>query len=73
MRLATIWTIPAMSVTERLRRTRDAATLWTAHRLPRRLAYWSLIDTGARHMRAHPTAVMPQIRYDEVLRDFEGA
>lgn len=65
MRLRTIWTIPAMSLTERLRRTRDALTLSAAHRLPRRLAYWSLVDTGARHMKADEE--VPAVTYMDVL------
>ena len=32
-------------------RLRDQVLLGIAHRLPRRLAYWSLIDSGVRHMR----------------------
>ena len=30
---------------ERGRRLRDDACLWLAHRLPRRLRYWVIIDT----------------------------
>ena len=48
--LHTIWTLPASDTTERLRRTRDALAREVAHRLPRRLAYWSLVDTGVRHL-----------------------
>ena len=47
--LHTIWTLPASDTTERLRRTRDALAREVAHRLPRRLAYWSLVDTIVRH------------------------
>ena len=65
MRLRTIWTIPAMSLRERLRRTGDEWFLRTlAHRLPRRLAYWSLIDSGGRYMR---NDVVPEVSFMTVL------
>lgn len=50
MKLTTIWTIPAMTLPERLRRTGEAATRWVAHRLPARLRYWVVINAGARHI-----------------------
>ena len=40
MRLITIWTIPAMSMFERIRRTADWADLAIARKLPRRIQYW---------------------------------
>lgn len=40
MRLSTIWTIPSMSTMERLRRTREWASLATASKLPQRIKYW---------------------------------
>jgi hypothetical protein len=64
MKLTTIWTIPAMSLRERLDRTRQWAWREIAHRLPRSLAYWSLIDTGARHMR---NDIVPEVTFVTVL------
>lgn len=43
MRFWTIWTLPAMSFDERLRRTRDWAALAIAVRLPLRIRYWSMV------------------------------
>lgn len=43
MRLTTIWTIPAMSLPERLRRTREWASMKAAWALPRRVLYWAAV------------------------------
>jgi hypothetical protein len=66
MRLTTIWTIPAMSLGERFRRTGEAALIAIAHRLPRALAYRSFIDTGARHI--HSDEIVTDVSYLDVLR-----
>lgn len=65
MRLKTIWTMPAMSFRERLRRTGEVALIALAHRLPRALAYRSFIDTGVRHTR--PDEVVTDVRYMDIL------
>ncbi|QYC53741.1 hypothetical protein SEA_LEROY_75 [Gordonia phage Leroy] len=65
MKFTTIWSIPAMSLGERLRRTEEAFWRWLAHRLPRKLAYWSYIDTGVRHM---GDDVVPEVTYTEILK-----
>ena len=69
MRLRTIWTLPDMSLPERIDRTQEWAWRTVAHRLPRRLAYWSLIDSGVRVMR--PDEIVPEVRYMEVLERME--
>ena len=46
MKLATIWTIPNMSIGERLSRTADLAAMKAAHHLPNRVKYWAFIDVG---------------------------
>lgn len=65
MRFRTIWTIPAMSLRERLRRSRDWAAAAIAHRLPRRIAYWSFIDTGVRAIKNDE--VVPEVTYMALL------
>jgi len=65
MRLTTIWTPTAMPLTERLSRTGEWVIREVAHRLPRRLAYWSFIDTGVRHM--HADEVVPEVPYMVIL------
>jgi hypothetical protein len=54
MRLRTIWD-PTINygLRERLGRTGEAFMRGLAHRLPRRLAYWSLIDSGVRYTEPH--------------------
>lgn len=66
MRLTTIWTLPGLPLRERLSRTGEAIVRGIAHRLPRRLAYWSFIDTGVRHMR--DDEVVPEVRFMDVLK-----
>lgn len=65
MKLTTIWTLSGMSLRERVRRTNEAAIRGLAHRLPRRLAYWSFIDTGVRHIASNET--VPDVRYTDLL------
>jgi hypothetical protein len=42
-KLTTIWTLPAMTLRERLRRTADWADLKIAARLPKRVRYWAFV------------------------------
>lgn len=70
MKLTTIWSISAMTLGERLRRTGEAFVQAAAHRLPRRLAYWSYIDTTVRHSAANPHAEVAAIQSVDVIRDF---
>lgn len=65
MKLTTIWTMPTLSLRERLSRTAEAAWRGAARRLPRRLAYWSLIDSGVRHMEADE--VVPEVPFTVIL------
>jgi hypothetical protein len=69
MKLSTIWTLRAMSLRERFRRTGEWALMSLAHRLPRRLAYWSFIDSGVRYMGSDE--VVPEVRYTDLLQRFE--
>ncbi|AXQ62115.1 hypothetical protein SEA_SKYSAND_82 [Gordonia phage Skysand] len=69
MKLTTIWTIPAMTLRERIRRTDEAFWRWLAHRLPRKLAYWSLIDSGVRNIRSDE--VVPAVPFVTVLQRAE--
>jgi hypothetical protein len=68
MKLSAIWTCPAMTLRERLRRTREWFERGLVHRLPRRLAYWSFIDSGARYMPSD--AVVPEVPFMTVLEGF---
>lgn len=68
MKLTTIWTMPAMRLRERFRRTGEFALQALAHRLPRKLAYWSFIDTGARHIASNE--VVPDVTYTTILQRF---
>lgn len=70
MRLKTIWTIPAMTITERLRRTGDWAAFTTAAHLPKRVRYWAFIQVG---VKAIPeSAVVPDQLFMDVLARAEG-
>ena len=46
MKLTTIWTIPCMSIGERLSRTADLAAMAAAYHLPNRVKYWAFIHVG---------------------------
>ena len=66
MRLKTIWTLPGLPLRERLNRTTEAFWRGLAHRLPRRLAYWSFIDTGVRHIGSDE--IVPEVPYVDLLQ-----
>jgi len=59
MRFMTIWTMPAMTLREKIARTGEWVMRGVAHRLPRRLAYWSYIDTTVRHLKSDE--VVPEV------------
>lgn len=73
MRLATIWTMPAMSLRERLRRTADAADMAIAARLPKRVRYWAVVLVGGK---VTTTALRDRevggVLFMEVLEHAEG-
>jgi hypothetical protein len=67
MRFRTIWTLPAMTFRERLRRTRDWAAMKVAAALPLRVRYWTtILEVG--HATIHSPNV-PATPLDEVLRN----
>jgi hypothetical protein len=70
MRLRTIWnpTMRGYTLRSRLHYTGEWFLRGVAHRLPRRLAYFSFIDSGARYML--PTEIVPEVRYTDILRRF---
>lgn len=43
MKLTTIWTLPAMALRERLRRTGEWAAIKVAWALPRQVLYWAAV------------------------------
>lgn len=60
MKLRTIWTIPAMTTAERLRRSRDWAASATAARLPKRVRYWvTLQEIGKATMTSRDVPATP--------------
>lgn len=69
MRLTTIWTMPAMDLSERLRRTAEWAAMTTAEHLPRRVRYWTFVGVGAR---AIGDGVVPEQLFVDVLRRAEA-
>lgn len=48
MRLTTIWTLPAMSLRERMRRTAEWAAIKVAWVLPRRVLYWAAVRAAVK-------------------------
>jgi len=65
MKITTIWTMPTLTMRERVSRTVEAAWRGAAHRLPRQLAYWSLIDSGVRHIESDE--VVPDVPFMVIL------
>lgn len=73
MKLATIWTLPAMSVVERLRRTRESLAMSVAARLPVRIKYWVTILAISKvsQMPQFGTKAIGLISADEILQNLE--
>jgi hypothetical protein len=70
MRITTIWTLPAMSVGERIRRTADLAAQAAASKLPARVRYWAFIQVGSKAMPAN--AIVPDVLFMDLLKNAEG-
>ena len=72
MKLSTIWTTPGIPLRERLHRTAEWALLQTAQHMPRRLAYWVLIDQGARASTGrYSDTVVPDMTFMTVVKRAE--
>lgn len=70
MKLTTIWTIPAMPLTERLRRTRDWAAQEFAARLPKRIKYFVTLQQIGKATMTSPN--VPATPLDEILRNLDA-
>lgn len=69
MRFRTIWSIRAMSLPERLRRTRDWAAMEIAARLPLRIRYWVTIHELAKA--TYTSSDVPATSLEEILKNLE--
>jgi hypothetical protein len=73
MKFWTIWTIPAMTLRERLHRTWDDWFLQgLAARMPKRLAFWVVIHAGAYTSRVNPNQIVPEMTFFDVLEAHPG-
>lgn len=70
MKLTTIWTLPAATLAEKLRRTADWAAFTTAANLPARVSYWAFIMVGTKAMPEN--AIVPEARFMDLLQNAEG-
>ena len=70
LKLTTIWTIPACSLGERLRRTVDLAAMNAASTLPKRVRYWTFIQVGSKAM--GPNDIVPDVKFMDLLKNAEG-
>jgi hypothetical protein len=70
MKLTTIWTAPAMTIGERLRRTADLAAMTAAAKLPARVRYWTFIQVGSKAMPSN--AIVPEVLFMDLLKNAEG-
>lgn len=67
MRFWTIWTLPACSIRERLKRTRDWAALTIGAHLPLRIRYWVTIKEIGHATVDSPN--VPATTLDEILNN----
>lgn len=73
MKLTTIWSLPAMSLIERLRRTREALAMSVAARLPVRIRYWVAILAISKvsQLPQFGTKAIGLISADEILQNLD--
>lgn len=69
MKLATIWTIPAMTLSERLRRTRERAAMKAASKIPLRIKYWAAVQQIAAASTVDPHKVVPEMDTEYIMRN----
>lgn len=70
MKLSTIWTLRAMSLAERIRRTLDLLDMKIASKLPKRVKYWAFIQSGSSAML--PDEVVGSQNYMDLLKRLDG-
>lgn len=70
MKLTTIWTLRGLPIQERFNRTGEWLCRSIAHKLPKKIAYWSFIDTTCKFTVINPNAIVPDIRVMDVIKEF---
>lgn len=70
MKLSTIWSLPAMSYSDRVRLSKEALYLSIAHRLPSKLRYWVTIAELGKATR--DSANIPATPLSDILEKLEG-
>ena len=70
MRFRTIWTAPAMTFRERLRRTRDWAAQEIGARLPVRIRYWVTMQEIGKATRTSRN--IPATPLEDILRNLDA-
>lgn len=70
MRFWTIWSTPAMTLKERILRTREWGAQEIAYRLPLRIRYWvTMQEIGRATSKSHDVPATP---LDEILQNLEA-
>lgn len=69
MKFTTIWTIPAMTLRERLRRTREWAAFIAASMLPLRVKYWAGVQQIAAASTVDPNKIIPEMDLEYIMRN----
>lgn len=69
MRFWTIWTIPAMTLGERLSRTRDCLAMAIGRRLPLRIRFWVTMQEIGKATSNSPN--VPMTALQEILKELD--
>lgn len=69
MKFRTIWTMPAMTFAERLRRTRDWVAITVAVMLPLRVRYWVTLSEIGRATKDSPAIMATPL--DDILNNLD--
>jgi hypothetical protein len=71
MKFWTIWTLPACTIREKLRRTRDWAAMKIGRKLPLRIRYWVTIQEISRSSAVDPTTNVMGMSITDILEKLD--
>lgn len=69
MRLSSIWSLPALPVSERFHRTAEWAAITTAKHLPKQVRYWTTMIEIAKATNTSPH--IPATALEDVIKNLE--
>lgn len=70
MKLSTIWSLPGLPLSERLKRTRDSLALSAAAALPKRVRFWATV-LNINHATIKINSVVGATTVDQIMKNMD--